>query len=107
MLARVYVRVFMCVCESLCVRAHVRGVCDGVSVTTRHLQEKLPLHPVPHLPPPFSGQEKRIPPPSPPHLQEKLARRVRSVEVKVLSPPRPGKKCLVLDIDYTLFDLGR
>lgn len=38
--------------------------------------------------------------------QEKLARRISSVEVKVLSPPRPGKKCLVLDIDYTLFDLG-
>lgn len=37
--------------------------------------------------------------------QEKLARRIRSVEVKVLTPPRPGKKCLVLDIDYTLFDL--
>lgn len=39
-------------------------------------------------------------------LQEKLRRRVASVEVKVLNPPRPGKKCLVLDIDYTLFDLG-
>jgi ubiquitin-like domain-containing CTD phosphatase 1 len=24
--------------------------------------------------------------------------------VKVMNPPRPGKKCLVLDIDYTLFD---
>lgn len=39
-------------------------------------------------------------------LQEKLRRRVHSVEVKVLHPPRRGKKCLVLDIDYTLFDLG-
>ena len=24
--------------------------------------------------------------------------------MKVLNPPRPGKKLLVLDIDYTLFD---
>ena len=39
-------------------------------------------------------------------LQEKLRRRVHSVEVKVLQPPRRGKKCLVLDIDYTIFDLG-
>ena len=39
-------------------------------------------------------------------LQEKLRRRVSSVEVKILNPPRDGKKCLVLDIDYTLFDLG-
>lgn len=29
------------------------------------------------------------------------------MEVKKLNPPRPGKKCLVLDIDYTLFDLVR
>lgn len=39
-------------------------------------------------------------------LQEKLRRRIASVEVKVLNAPRTGKKCLVLDIDYTLFDLG-
>jgi len=39
-------------------------------------------------------------------LQEKLRRRVSSVKVKILNPPRDGKKCLVLDIDYTLFDLG-
>mmetsp|Transcript_14455 Transcript_14455/g.31326 ORF Transcript_14455/g.31326 Transcript_14455/m.31326 type:complete len:322 (-) Transcript_14455:948-1913(-) len=41
-----------------------------------------------------------------PEVQEKLKRRISSVEVKVLNPPREGKKCLVLDIDYTLFDLG-
>ena len=40
-------------------------------------------------------------------MQEKLRRRIASVNVKVLNPPRPGKKCLVLDIDYTLFDLVR
>lgn len=28
------------------------------------------------------------------------------VKVKVLNPPRPGKKLLVVDIDYTIFDLG-
>lgn len=40
-----------------------------------------------------------------PEIQEKLARRIASVNVEVLHPPREGKKCLVLDIDYTLFDL--
>ncbi|KAL3142797.1 hypothetical protein ABBQ38_003096 [Trebouxia sp. C0009 RCD-2024] len=38
--------------------------------------------------------------------QDKLKRRVSSVDVKILNAPREGKKCLVLDIDYTLFDLG-
>lgn len=28
------------------------------------------------------------------------------MEIKVLNPPRPGKKLLVIDIDYTIFDLG-
>ena len=28
------------------------------------------------------------------------------MDVKILNPPREGKKCLVLDIDYTIFDLG-
>ncbi|KAI8474471.1 MAG: MGC81798 protein-like protein [Monoraphidium minutum] len=41
-----------------------------------------------------------------PEVLEKLQRRIRNVEVKPLNPPREGKKCLVLDIDYTLFDLG-
>lgn len=34
-----------------------------------------------------------------PEVMEKLQRRIRSVEVKVLSPPRPGKKCLVVSVD--------
>ena len=34
----------------------------------------------------------------------KLARRVAAQPLKLLHPPRPGKKLLVLDIDYTLFD---
>lgn len=34
----------------------------------------------------------------------KLARRVASNPLKLLHPPRAGKKLLVLDIDYTLFD---
>lgn len=28
------------------------------------------------------------------------------MDIKIINPPRDGKKCLVLDIDYTLFDLG-
>ena len=35
---------------------------------------------------------------------EKIAKRVRDYEVKVLNPSRDDKKLLVLDIDYTLFD---
>jgi len=35
---------------------------------------------------------------------EKIAKRVREYEVKVLNPCRENKKLLVLDIDYTLFD---
>jgi len=37
------------------------------------------------------------------HLN-KIARRVQEYDVKILNPSRPGKKLLVLDIDYTLFD---
>ncbi|XP_021962626.1 ubiquitin-like domain-containing CTD phosphatase 1 [Folsomia candida] len=36
--------------------------------------------------------------------QNKIARRINEYNVNVLNPPRPGKKLLVLDIDYTLFD---
>lgn len=34
----------------------------------------------------------------------KVSRRVKEYEVKILNELRPGKKLLVLDIDYTLFD---
>lgn len=34
----------------------------------------------------------------------KVARRVKEYEVKILNELRTGKKLLVLDIDYTLFD---
>ncbi|CAH1404967.1 unnamed protein product [Nezara viridula] len=34
----------------------------------------------------------------------KIERRVKEYQIKVLNDPRPGKKLLVLDIDYTLFD---
>ena len=34
----------------------------------------------------------------------KVANRVKSYEVKIFHEPREGKKLLVLDIDYTLFD---
>lgn len=41
------------------------------------------------------------------HCSENLAkieRRIKEYKVQILNPPRPGKKLLVLDIDYTLFD---
>lgn len=34
----------------------------------------------------------------------KIKRRVNEYKVDILNDPRPGKKLLVLDIDYTLFD---
>lgn len=34
----------------------------------------------------------------------KIARRIKEYEIKILNEPRQGKKLLVLDIDYTLFD---
>lgn len=33
----------------------------------------------------------------------KIARRVKDYKVEELSPPRKGKRLLVLDVDYTLF----
>lgn len=39
-------------------------------------------------------------------VQAKLERRLKSVDVEILNPPRPGKKLMVTDIDYTIFDLG-
>nr|CAG4645689.1 EOG090X0A5K [Lynceus sp. MCZ IZ 141354] len=36
--------------------------------------------------------------------QDKISKRVGSYTVNILNEPRPGKKLLVLDIDYTLFD---
>jgi len=34
----------------------------------------------------------------------KVNRRIREYTIQVLNPSRPGKKLLVLDIDYTIFD---
>ncbi|XP_026038641.1 ubiquitin-like domain-containing CTD phosphatase 1 isoform X2 [Maylandia zebra] len=34
----------------------------------------------------------------------KIARRVKEYKVEELNPPREGKRLLVLDVDYTLFD---
>lgn len=34
----------------------------------------------------------------------KIQKRIKEYDVKILNDPRPGKKLLVLDIDYTLFD---
>ena len=39
-----------------------------------------------------------------PENAAKLARRVAAQPLKLMHPPRAGKKLLVLDIDYTLFD---
>lgn len=34
----------------------------------------------------------------------KIEKRIKNYDIKMLNEPRPGKKLLVLDIDYTLFD---
>lgn len=34
----------------------------------------------------------------------KIEKRIKEYEVKILNELRPGKRLLVLDIDYTLFD---
>ena len=39
-----------------------------------------------------------------PDYVAKLEKRVASRPLALLHPPRAGKKCLCLDIDYTLFD---
>jgi hypothetical protein len=36
--------------------------------------------------------------------KQKLRRRIEQFKMTLLNPCRPGKKLLVLDIDYTLFD---
>lgn len=37
-------------------------------------------------------------------VADKLRRRVSNIRVKLMHPLRPGRKCLVLDIDYTIYD---
>uniref|UniRef100_A0A6U2C421 protein-serine/threonine phosphatase n=1 Tax=Hemiselmis andersenii TaxID=464988 RepID=A0A6U2C421_HEMAN len=39
-----------------------------------------------------------------PENRKKLEEKVRTVDVRIISEPRPGKKLLVLDLDYTLLD---
>ena len=34
---------------------------------------------------------------------QKIERRVKEYKIEVINEPRPGKKLLVLDVDYTLF----
>lgn len=42
--------------------------------------------------------------PKEPTYMAKISRRVQHYKIKMLNEPRPNKKLLVLDIDYTLFD---
>ncbi|KAJ1728484.1 hypothetical protein LPJ61_004010 [Coemansia biformis] len=37
-------------------------------------------------------------------VRDKLDTIIRSAEVRIMNPPRPGRKLVVLDLDYTLFD---
>eukprot|EP01117_Protostelium_nocturnum_P010161 TRINITY_DN3629_c0_g1_i2.p2 TRINITY_DN3629_c0_g1~~TRINITY_DN3629_c0_g1_i2.p2 ORF type:complete len:356 (-),score=128.79 TRINITY_DN3629_c0_g1_i2:123-1190(-) len=37
--------------------------------------------------------------------QKKLQKRIKSTEIHFINQPRPGKKLLVLDLDYTLLDM--
>lgn len=42
--------------------------------------------------------------PKDPEYKAKIARRVQHYKIRMINQPRPNKKLLVLDIDYTLFD---
>merc|ERR1739844_502285 len=50
------------------------------------------------------GEEEEIAIPDKEEYLAKIEKRVREYEVKVINENREGKKLLVLDIDYTLFD---
>lgn len=52
----------------------------------------------------FGGTILALPPAELAENVERVMRRVEKVKVAVLQPPRPGKKLLCLDIDYTLID---
>eukprot|EP00741_Cyanophora_paradoxa_P019978 tig00021179_g19282.t1 len=39
-----------------------------------------------------------------PENRKKLQHRIETTEIRIINPPRDGKKLLVLDLDYTLFD---
>lgn len=52
----------------------------------------------------FDIEEEEIAIPDKEEYLAKIEKRVREYEVKVISEKREGKKLLVLDIDYTLFD---
>lgn len=36
--------------------------------------------------------------------RRKLEEKIKNIEIRTINPPRPGKKLLVLDLDYTLLD---
>jgi len=52
------------------------------------------------------AKEDEVPVPDRPENHEKLARRIAAFNPVIRAPPRPGKRLLVCDIDYCLFDLG-
>ncbi|XP_041369475.1 ubiquitin-like domain-containing CTD phosphatase 1 [Gigantopelta aegis] len=52
----------------------------------------------------FDIEEEEIAIESREEFLSKVERRVKEYKIKILNDPRPGKKLLVLDIDYTLFD---
>lgn len=41
-----------------------------------------------------------------PENLEKIRSRIQTYKCKEINPPRPGKRALVLDVDYTFFDCG-
>jgi ubiquitin-like domain-containing CTD phosphatase 1 len=51
-----------------------------------------------------SAKEKQLEVKDRPENLKKIEERVRTYQFKKLNEPRPGKKLLVLDVDYTLFD---
>lgn len=52
----------------------------------------------------FEDADKDVPIQNMDVYLSKVQRRIKDYQINILNPPREGKKLLVLDIDYTLFD---
>ena len=86
------------------VLASVTAAAEAAAASTAYLTNDLDFDTSPDLDP--SADLSSLAVAEDPIFLEKLARRIDKTTITPLHDPRPGKKCLVLDIDYTIFDLG-
>jgi ubiquitin-like domain-containing CTD phosphatase 1 len=79
---------------------------DGKASTTQSKTDK-PKKQIPNITgreDGFSSVRVEGEPDTKEQIRAKLDSRIKLDLKKLINPPRPGKACLVLDIDYTLFD---